>query len=119
MKLRITDKAKGKLLEMAQVGKNKCFIYVKKGGCFGYHTEISFNIIEDVLDATAEMLIEGNDESATVVLIDKFNLETEYKLDYVETMVKSGFEVRVDMNGCCCNKSFGNKISLNECINKI
>lgn len=137
MRLMVTEKAEVKLLELASHGKRRCCIRVKKGGCFGYYTEISFDSCTEIdtdLDITARSIVilketggdmENNKELIKdktdgllmeVILIDMFKLDTQYRLNYVETLVKSGFEINVDMTGCCCNKSFGNRINVSECV---
>lgn len=103
VKVSITQAA---LRRLAELNKTHCCIHIRKGGCFGYHTVFSFEKVGDIYKQS----------SVDVYVDDPYNVEVELTVDYIESLVKTGFEVHTNMRSCCCNKSFGTKINPGNCV---
>lgn len=137
MKIIVTAEAYSKLLSL---NRPICHIYIKKGGCFGFHSQI---ILMDRQDSSAdhnaqklanvdmpemqiELVLEQLSESQETIytpitdieihLYDKNELDITYTLMYVNSLLKNGFELSTNTNGCCCNKSFGKKYNKQDCL---
>ncbi len=150
MKIIVTQQAYQKLLAL---NKPYCHIYIKKGGCFGFHSQIilsalntditthsiisnehtqSSMIHQQNIDSHSEamhsnptiLLEHSQNDTIThiplhdlqIILHDTYNLDITYTLTYVDTLLKTGFEISTNTNGCCCNKSFGKKYSKQDCL---
>lgn len=135
MKIIVTAEAYRKLLELE---RPICHIHIKKGGCFGFHSQIilqkatsteQMNNISNSINTSAlsqsELFLEQKIESQStyipltdlqIYLYDTNNLDITYTLMYVNSLLKTGFEISTNTNGCCCNKSFGKKYNKQDCI---
>ncbi len=107
MQVNITQAA---LLRLKILNKDKCLIEVRKGGCFGYFAVVTFDFTQPLQNLLLDI------DGVKIYGLDHYNLDTMYTLDYVNSLVKSCFEVVTSLTGCCCNKSFGGKIQVNQCI---
>ena len=108
MLINITESAKNKL---DLINLNSLYIDILKGGCFGYRYSLSE---QDPKDLKNYILIET--ESIKIYVCNTMNIDVELTIDYISSIIKSGFEIKTNLSACCCNKSFGFKIDKNQCI---
>jgi len=110
MKIDISEKA---LAKMNQLGKEYCCLNIKSGGCYG--TTVNFSFTKSAEDQLF-MSVKNKEVFANIVAKTE-DEEMDILIDYEESLFKSGFIVKsLNSRTCCCNKSFGRKLSKGNCV---
>lgn len=107
MKLNITPLA---IEQLQKMNKTYCVVQIKKGGCFGYMSSLTFDHTDNDKLIT---VIDGVSLYISTLLED---IEIDLYIDYKSSLMKSGFVINsLDTSNCCCNKSFGRKLDRTQC----
>lgn len=115
LKIGITDRAKAKLIEIAENDHNPdsaLRIKVESGGCHGFQYNLELTSMKDELAKDDDLVVfERMDDDRAKVIFDESSLEIlqDLKVDYTKELIGSSFKV-VDspytLTSCGCGASF-------------
>ncbi|SGZ57497.1 CIC11C00000002139 [Sungouiella intermedia] len=115
LKIGITDRAKAKLVQIAEDDHNPnsaLRIRVESGGCHGFQYNLDLTDVKEELSKDEDLVVfERSDDNRARVIFDESSLEIlqDSKVDYTKELIGSSFKV-VDSpytsTSCGCGASF-------------